>query len=308
MIAPVSNHLYRRREFLGTTATLLAGTLVGQAADLPAAPEPIIDIHQHTNYSGRTNDQLIAHQKAMGITTTILLPAGRLYGLAAQCGGNQTVVDLAKEHTGEYLFFANEITDDPGARAEIRKYLDKGAIGIGEQKFEVAADSIAMNRIAELAQEFRVPILLHFQEGTYNSGLDRFHFILDKFPRVRFLAHAQTTWANIDKNYDGKSLYPTGKVTPGGITDRFLTDYPNFYADMSAGSGLNALLRDEEHTVGFLRRHQDKILYGSDCNDVIGRGPGCQGAQTIAAIRRLASSKEIERKILYGNAKKMFRL
>ena len=308
MIAPVSNHLYRRREFLGTTATLLAGTLVGQAADLPAAPEPIIDIHQHTNYSGRTNDQLIAHQKAMGITTTILLPAGRLYGLAAQCGGNQTVVDLAKEHAGEYLFFANEITDDPGARAEIRKYLDKGAIGIGEQKFEVAADSIAMNRIAELAQEFRVPILLHFQEGTYNSGLDRFHFILDKFPRVRFLAHAQTTWANIDKNYDGKSLYPTGKVTPGGITDRFLTDYPNFYADMSAGSGLNALLRDEEHTVGFLRRHQDKILYGSDCNDVIGRGPGCQGAQTIAAIRRLASSKEIERKILYGNAKKMFRL
>src|SRR5882672_5779854 len=108
-----SIHFCDRREFIATTAFAVAGTLCGRSADLPAIPEPIIDIHQHTNYSGRTNDQLIAHQKAMGITTTILLPAGRLYGLAAQCGGNQTVVDLAQEHPGEYLFFANEITDDP---------------------------------------------------------------------------------------------------------------------------------------------------------------------------------------------------
>ena len=34
------------------------------------------------------------------------------------------------------------------------------------------------------------------------------------------------------------------------ITDRLLSDYPNMYGDMSAGSGLNALLRDEEHARG----------------------------------------------------------
>jgi len=61
-------------------------------------------------------------------------------------------------------------------------------------------------------------------------------------------------------------------------------------------------------TRGFLERHQDKILYGSDCADTIGRGPGCQGAQTIAALRRLAPSKAVERKILFENAKKLFRL
>jgi predicted TIM-barrel fold metal-dependent hydrolase len=97
-------------------------------------------------------------------------------------------------------------------------------------------------------------------------------------------------------------------VTPGGITDRYLSDYPNMYCDMSAGSGLGALLRDEDHTRAFLERHQDKFLYGSDCTDTIGRGPGCQGAQTIAAIRRLAPSKAIERKILFENAKKLFKL
>ena len=87
-----------------------------------------------------------------------------------------------------------------------------------------------------------------------------------------------------------------------------LADYPNMFADMSAGSGLNALTRDEDHTRGFLDRHQDKILYGSDCDDRVGSGPACSGSQTIAAIRKLAPHKAAERKILFENAKKLFRL
>ncbi len=92
------------------------------------------------------------------------------------------------------------------------------------------------------------------------------------------------------------------------MTDHYLADYPNFFADMSAGSGLNALERDEDHTRAFFDRHQDKILYGSDCADHFGRGPGCQGAGTIAAIRRMSSSKTVERKILFENSQKLFRL
>jgi uncharacterized protein len=151
--------------------------------------------------------------------------------------------------------------------------------------------------------------LLHFQHETYNLHFERFHKILEKFPKVNFIGHAQTWWANIDKNHiDQSVLYPKTKVTPGGITDRWLAEYPNLYGDLSAGSGLNALTRDEDFTRGFFERHQNNLLYGSDCNDTIGRGPGCQGAQTIAAIRRLSSSKVIERKLLYENAKKMFRI
>jgi predicted TIM-barrel fold metal-dependent hydrolase len=103
-------------------------------------------------------------------------------------------------------------------------------------------------------------------------------------------------------------MYPQGTVTPGGITDRLLTEYPNMFGDLSAGSGLNALVRDEDHTRAFLERHQDKLLFGSDCNDTLGRGPGCQGAQTIATLRRLAPGKDIKRKLLYGNASKLLRL
>ena len=307
--------LHTRREFLA--ATVASTSLVRLCA---AEAEPIIDIHQHTNYSGRSDQQLLAHQRAMGITTTILLPAGREVdrpsthtgksnGLAAKCGGNETVRAMAAAHPGEFVFGANEVVDLPEARAAIEKYLKLGGKIIGEQKFGVDCDSPHIHEIARLAQEHNVPVLLHFQHGTYNLGFERFHKVLEKFPRVNFIGHAQTWWANIDKDHaDQKVLYPKTKVTAGGITDRYLKEYPNMFGDLSAGSGLNALIRDEDHTRAFLARHADKLLYGSDCNDTLGRGPGCQGAQTLAAIRRLAPTKVIERKLLFDNSKKLFRL
>jgi predicted TIM-barrel fold metal-dependent hydrolase len=314
----IAHRFMTRRAFLGAGALVTAGAAFDVKAD-PDAEDAIIDIHQHTHYSGRTNQQLLAHQRAMGIAITILLPAGRPVnrpsthdgksnGLAAECGGNDTVVAMAREHPGEYRFFANEVPDLPEARTEIEKYLGLGGLGIGEQKFNLPCDSPSIQNLAALAQEHGVPVLLHFQHGAYNLEFGRFHKILEQFPKVNFIGHAQTWWGNIDKNHDQAVMYPKGKVTPGGITDRLLSDYPNMFGDLSAGSGLNALLRDEAHTRGFLERHQNKLLYGSDCSDTIGRGLGCQGAQTIATVRRLAPSREIERKLLYGNAKRLLKL
>jgi uncharacterized protein len=293
-----------RREFLAATACACFGTAIhAQAAD-----EPIIDIHQHTDYSGRTHEHLLAHQRAMGITHTVLLPAGRLYGLDAGCGGNQSVADFVKEHPGEFVCFANEITDIPEASEEIRKYLKLGALGIGEQKFRVACDSAEFHRIGEVAQEFNVPVLMHFMHNQYNTGIENFHKTLEKFPKVNFIGHAQTWWGNVDKDHVQKLLYPTTKVTRGGITDRLLSDYPNMFGDMSAGSGLNFFTRDEDHARWFLEKHQDKLMFGSDCNDIFGRGPGCQGANILANIRRLCPNKKAERKILFENAKRIIRI
>jgi predicted TIM-barrel fold metal-dependent hydrolase len=313
-----------RREFLASAALLTFG-VVSQSCTTTARRsgvlEPIIDIHQHVGYSGRPDDALLAHQRAMGITTTILLPAGRPVnvasthdgksnGLAAQTRGNEECFQFAKAHPKEFLFAANEVPELDGATAEIEKYLKLGAVMIAESKFSVECDSPEMQRIYELAQAYRVPVLMHWQFNMYNHGFERFYKMLEKYPKVNFIGHAQTWWANIDKNHhDQTVLYPkTRPVTPGGITDRYLADYPNMFGDLSAGSGLNALTRDEDFTRDFLKRHQDKLLYGSDCNDHVGSGEKCQGAQTIAAIRRLAATKKIERKLLYGNAKKLLRL
>src|SRR5262245_27079919 len=67
-----------RREFL--TASSLALLRAGvQGPQAPPAPgnEPIIDIHQHLNYTGRPDAVLLAHQRAMGVSMTVLLPSGR---------------------------------------------------------------------------------------------------------------------------------------------------------------------------------------------------------------------------------------
>ena len=132
--------------------------------------------------------------------------------------------------------------------------------------------------------------------------------MLEKHPRVSFIGHAQTWWGNIDRNHDQTVMYPKTKVTPGGITDRLLSDYPNMYGDLSANSGLNALLRDEEHARQFLARHQEKLMYGSDCDDRAGAGAACSGAQCLAAIRRLAPGDDVVSKILRGNAMRVLRI
>jgi predicted TIM-barrel fold metal-dependent hydrolase len=298
-----------RRDFLVTSASLILSAGRTSAEDQgKVAAEPVIDIHQHTNYSGRTDEELIAHQKAMGVTTTILLPAGRFYGLDAQCGGNDTVLRLTRRHPEMFKFFANEVADHPEARHVIKTYLRRGAIGIGEQKFRVACDSPYLEALAELARDFSVPILMHIQYDRYNTGIENLHRLLEKFPTVNFIGHAQTWWANVDKNHQQPVLYPKTKVTPGGLTERLLSDYPNMYGDLSAGSGLNFQTRDEEHARWFVAKHQNKLLLGTDCDDRVGQGPKCDGTQILAGIRRLAPNKAAERKILYENAQRLLKL
>ncbi len=311
-----------RREFLAASAlAALASVVPGcKSAGGGAAAEPIIDIHQHLGYSGRSDEAMLAHQRAMGVTTTILLPAGRpvktpsthngvANGLQAQALGNSACYRFAKAHSKNYRFASCEVPDLPDAVQEITKYLKLGGVAIAELKFGVECDSPEMQRLYELAAEYRVPLLMHWQYKMYYYGFERFRTMLAKYPRTTFIGHAQTWWANIDRNYkDADGLYPKGKVTPGGLTDRYLSDYPNMYGDLSAGSGLNAFTRDEDHARDFVRRHQDKLLFGSDCNDSEGQGPKCSGAQMIAAVRRLSPSKEVERKLLYYNARRVFRI
>jgi len=243
----------------------------------------------------------------MGITKTILLPAGARYGLAAGAGGNDICVAIARKHPGKFVFFANEGPSPDKTRQVLEKYLKMGAIGLGEQKFPVDADSEHVHLVAQIARDYKVPVLLHFEHNTYNIAFQRFYRILEKYPTVNFIGHAQTFWGNIDKDLQQEVLYPKTKVTRGGWTDRYLSDYPNMFGDMSAGSGLNALLRDEQHAIGFLERHQNKLLYGSDCNDPVGHGARCSGSKQIETIRRLSPHPSVARKILWENSAKLFR-
>ena len=312
---PGPDNGFRRRDFLATAFGSLALGRCGSEEEEATAGDAIgsrirdrvIDFHQHTNYLGRQDDILVAHQREMGVDVTVLLPAGSRYGLAAEARGNDSVLELARRFPGEFVFFANELPDVPQTREVLEKYLNLGAVGIGEQKFPVECDSDAMQLVYSIAREYNVPVLMHFQHEVYNMGIERFHMMLEKYPDVDFIGHAQTWWGNIDANHDQAVMYPKTPVTAGGITDRLLSDYGNLYGDLSAGSGLNSMLRDEEHARGFLDRHQDRLLWASDCNDTIGRGDTCIGSKGLAAVRRLAPDDDALRKILSGNAARLLK-
>ena len=157
MRSQFQSHLSRRK-FIGVSAAFLLAPRLRAADAEPTSAEPVIDIHQHTHYHGRSDEDLIRHQKTMGVALSVLLPAGSVVnrpsthdgksnGLAAECHGNESVLNLATAHPKEFLFFANEVADLPEAPAEIRRYLQRGARGIGEQKFGVDCDSADIERV-----------------------------------------------------------------------------------------------------------------------------------------------------------------
>ena len=95
--------LHTRRGFLGAA---------GAAAALAQNRETIIDIHQHTDYTGRSDEAMIAHQAKMGITKTVLLPAGSRYGLEAGASGNDRCFELVRRYPDKFTTFANEVPYD----------------------------------------------------------------------------------------------------------------------------------------------------------------------------------------------------
>lgn len=301
-----------RRAFLGGLGLSMA---LSPALSQPIWSVPVIDMHFHMRRAPELN---LAHLQGAGVTAANLLTFGDAAG---------RVGDLQAANPGRFpcWFAAVDITR-PDAEPLLTKAAKAGAKGLGELKFPVEADGPQMRRIYALAAELDVPVLIHFQEvgqaaaaGGYNMGIKRFAAMLKAFPRTKFIDHADAFWANISADYAEQESYPAGPVKPGGITDKLLADYPNLYGDLAANSGNNALSRDPGFTADFLKRHQDKLHFGSDCNCDDGMGGGaaqnslavaprmrgkCVARETLRVLTA-STTPEIFRKIAWTNAHRL---
>lgn len=276
-------------------------------APVNAWHEPIFDLHQHTDYYHRPDEMLLNHSRVLGVTKTLLLPGAGWMIAGAPCGGNDWCRRTQEANPGHYARFTTADPADPAALRTLEDDLKTGAIGIGEQKFGVPVDASVMRRIYDLARAYRVPVLIHFEHERYNLGIRNFESILRAYPDVTFIGHAQTWWSNISAAGDPADLYPIGRVTPGGLTDQLLSDYSNLYGDLSAGSGLNAIRRDRDFARGFLDRHRQKLIWGSDCpcHDSLGngwRGRNCCGRASLEELWQLTTSPLHFRDIVWNNA------
>jgi predicted TIM-barrel fold metal-dependent hydrolase len=314
----MSSAQHTRREFLVASLSGLASAVsVASQED-----EPLLDLHQHSLYTGRTHAQLLAHQGVHAVTTSVLLPIEGwvIAGGSSTAtdwnlivGGNRDCAQVEQENPGKFLRFASSDASLSRALDVIGGNLRRGAIGVGEMKYQVAVDSPEMHRVYKLAEEMRVPVLLHFEHDMYNTGFERFESVLKAYPNVNFIGHAQTWWGNMSADLNPLEMYPSGRVKRGGLTDRWLGDYPNVYGDLSAGSGLNAMTRDPDFARGFLERHGRRLVWGSDCDCRDGRGAGrrdgkCIAAGSLAALRNLVPDRAAFRQITFENGAKLLGL
>lgn len=152
----------------------------------------------------------------------------------------------------------------------IKQYVEYGARGFGEIKCEVPIDDERMRLLYELCGEYDLPMLFHVDDQSMMDevGLPNLERMLRKYPRTDFIMHSHGWWSHISADVEDEDLargaMPDGSIEPSGRCDELLDEYDNVYADISAGSGWNALTRDEEYTNSFLERHHEQILFGSD--------------------------------------------
>jgi predicted TIM-barrel fold metal-dependent hydrolase len=306
-----------RREFI---------EIVAAAAVLPSlTPQPpgewgspVFDLHFHMRPQPAAN---LAHLDGAGVTKANLLTRAPALD---QVNAN------AAAAPGRFTWFNSYDVTKPDAEQVLTQAIKSGAQGFGEMKFHVAADGPELRRMYALAADLGVPILIHFQEvdhfageGVWSTGYAKtFEAILKGYPKTTFIGHADAFWANVSADYHNEAAYPSGPIKRGGVTDKWLGDYSNLFGDLSANSGNNAMSRDPEFTAGFLERHQNKLLFGSDCTCTDGHGAGisqannpaasrlagkCVARETLTVLKR-SSSDEVFRKIVWGNVHERLRI
>ena len=308
-----------RRGFLGIAAASIALPRWVRAPQQNGEwPSPVFDLHFHMRGSPAAN---LAHLDGAGIAKANLL---------TRATAAEQVAAVQSAAPGRFTWFASADLSRPESGDALTQAIKNGARGFGEIKHHFAVDSPEARRGYALAAELGVPILIHFQEvdhfeneGTWSSGLaTNLEALLKAFPKTTFIGHADAFWANVSKDYHNEAAYPTGPIARGGITDRLLSDYPNLYGDLSANSGNNMLSRDHEFTRDFLRRHQDKLMFGSDCGCTDGHGAGvsqgnnpaaarlagkCVARETLTVLQR-STTLELFRKIAWDNVHRVLAL
>lgn len=295
----------------------------------------VIDIHVHTraipgpnrygtDQTYATPEQLIAMYDEVGIDRAVILP-----GVNPECSHHiqsmQEVLAICERYPDRFIPFCNidprQVRNAPDADLGylMQYYKDAGCRGIGEVTANLAFDDPLVENLFAHAQRVGLPVTFHVatqRGGTYglidDLHLPRFEAAVHKFPDLIFLCHSQPFWSEIsgDVTEETRGGYPKGPVIEGGKAAELITDHPNVYGDLSAGSGFNAVSRDPEFGYRFLEQCQDKLLFGTDVcapsnrNDVlVNLKRFLEDALTAGHI-----SQTVFDKVMYRNAERLLGL
>ncbi len=248
-----------------------------------------IDIHAHsiiTDCPDRTfvgfhsPEELMAKYDKYGIEKGFLLPLTspehRNFMMTTEMER-----DIAEKYPERFYFgigldpkmIKNNLESDFTYLIEF--YKSKGAKVVGEVTTNINFDDPMYLNILSQCEKCDIPVIIHISPAvgyTYGVvdevGLPRVEKILQTFPKLKLFGHSQAFWAHMGTNVDAEIMkgYPEGKVEKGRLWELF-SKYENLYGDLSAGSGFNALARDEENGLLFLETFKDRLCFACDFCD-----------------------------------------
>lgn len=274
-----------------------------------------IDIHAHAmrvpvpTKAGApwlsTPEQMIACYDGLDIEKGVLLPV-----VSPECfyavQSVDDVIDMAND-TGRFIPFCNvdprgvSNSTDADLGHVLRHWRDKGCKGIGEITANLPFLHPKMQNLFKHVQDVGFPLTFHVAAhfdgfyGIYDApGLPQLERTLALFPDLKFFAHSQAFWAEMAEleTVGERTGYPKHPITKEGAVPRLMRKYPNLYGDLSAGSGCNALARDEAYAVRFLDEFQDRLLFGLDVCAPPGKAP------LVDLLKRFRESGKISEEVL----------
>ncbi len=246
-----------------------------------------IDVHVHTSMWGdalpsfttplATPEQTIERYKELniekGFIMPLLSPESRNF-----VQSNEEIANVAEKYPDSFYWFCNidprmsGNSSDADLSKLLEHYKNRGAKGVGEVTANLYIDDPFVDNLFYHCANADMPVTIHIapQKGVGygvvdDLGLPRLEKILKKYPGLKILGHSQCFWSEISTNVteETRNGYPKGKVEEGTVI-KLLRQYPNLYCDLSAGSGYNALSRDEDFAYKFIEEFADRLLFGTD--------------------------------------------
>ena len=234
------------------------------------------DVHCHVRWQEWDIDEWAQHFASIGID--------RVWALGWECWWRRMrgeyelptsdVEEAAQRYPDLFVPFCCIDPRDADFDDRFDRYVELGFRGFGEMKLRLCIDNWDCKRVYARCAEVGWPILFHVDVCLelggmwYMADVSRLEAILREFPDTNFVGHGPGWWREVSGDADeAPDAYPKGPVTPGGRLPRMLREYDNLYADLSAGSGYNALTRDPDFGRDFAIEFCDKLMYGTDNND-----------------------------------------
>jgi predicted TIM-barrel fold metal-dependent hydrolase len=248
-------------------------------------------------------EDLISRYDELGIFCGVLLPC-----VCPDCSTHvqsvDDVIEISRKYAPYFVPFCNvdprQLTNSPDAPfADLLAFFKRqGCKGVGEITSNLPFSAPLVRNLFSACEKTKMPLTFHISPsiggnyGLYDEpGLPQLEQSLRDFPGMTFLGHSQAFWAEIAplKNVDDRKGYPKGSVGKPGRVVELMRKYPNLHGDLSAGSGFNAVSRDERFGCEFLDEFQDRLYFGTDICSPAGTSP------LAPYLRQLVAQKKIRR-------------